>query len=596
MAGRRTKTDAVIPTTALVASAVRYPGKVARIYTPTRDWQIEAYRHYGICGEARYAANYFGNSLSKVALYAADANGRRVRDGSTAGQAMRNLFSGAEGQKQMLASIGVHLTVAGECYLVGRKPKAGEEPETGVVVEEDGVIWEVVSTMEMNRSGSRWTIKYGSGMNDVELADDAVIIRIWRPHPAKRIEADSPFRSLLPVLSEIEWATKHIFSQMRSRLTGAGILFMPQGMSFPPPPDNEDNPAPANEAEAFTLTLAESMLEPLNGDGSPAEVIPTVVTAPDDSIDKARLMHFWSEMDDKVMEVRKDGIHRFALGMDLPPEKLLGMSSNGGTGGGTSNGVSHWGAWQIDEDTIKLHIEPMAELVGNAITIGYLRPATEGRELVLPDTTPLRLRPDRSKEAMTLWDRMAISTEAMLREVGFDVSDQPGPEEIKQRVIMKIASGSATPEQVAAASRMLGVDLPVESGSGFQPDTNQTPPPPSLDQVPIRPRTPAETPAALLAASDALVYRALERAGNRLRQSVVKPPSCRAFETHTLIQANGTAPKAMEDAFSCAPEVLEGIADPSKVIPVLESYCYTLLAEQSPHRRDRLAAWLESQL
>lgn len=597
MAGRRRpKQDAVIPSTALVASAVRYPGNSGRIYTPSKEWQQESYRHYGICGEARYAANYFGHSLSKVSLFAAVPDGdalKRAATDSIAAEAMRNLFSGASGQAQMLTSLGIHLTVAGDCYLVGRTVKDNEKPETGIVV--GGDVWEVVSINEMHVTGSKWTIKYGSGMNDVELTEDDVVIRIWRPHPDKRIEADSPFRSLLPVLNEIEWLTKHIFAQCTSRLAGAGILFMPQGMSFPAPPEQEGEASTfANEADTFTVTLAEAMLAPLNDPSLPSAKVPVVVTAPDESIDKARLMHFWSDLDEKALEMRKDAIHRFALGMDLPPEKLLGMSSDGGTGGGTSNGVSHWGAWQIDEDTIKLHVEPMLELICNALTVGYLRPATDGDEVVRFDTAPLRLRPDRSKEAMELWDRMAISTEAMLREVGFDVADQPDTEEIKTRILMKIASGSATPEQVAAASKVFGVVIP--TGTETPQDTRPAPESPSLLEHPTRPRTPAEVPAALLAASDALVYRALERAGNRLRQQVGKPPECRAYETHTLIKANGTAPRVLDDAFSCAPQVLDGIEDPAKVIPVLESYCHTLLAEQSPHERSRLASWLERQM
>jgi hypothetical protein len=38
--------------------------------------------------------------------------------------------------------------------------------------------------------------------------------------------------------------------------------------------------------------------------------------------------------------------------------------------------------------------------------------------------------------------------------------------------------------------------------------------------------------------------------------------------------------------------VLAGIADPAEVIPVLNAYCHALIAEQSPHQRDRLAEWL----
>jgi hypothetical protein len=614
MAGRtRTKTPAqppAIPTNSLVASAVRYPGKSARIYKPSDGWQIEAYRHYGICGEARFAANYFGHALSKTSIFAAtpqetptgDDLVKAARD-STSAQAMKSLFNGNAGQTQMLTALGVHLTVAGDCYLVGRTIKPGEVSETGVSQTPGEEVWEVVSIQEMHVQGSTWKIKYGSGMNDIELGDNDTVIRVWRPHPQSRLEADSPFRSLLPVLEEIEWLTKHIFAQCSSRLAGAGILFMPQEMSFPPPPEVDGKAQVfANEADAFTMTLGQAMLGTLADPSLPSAHVPTVVTAPGEWIDKAHLMHFWTPLDEKALEMRQDAVYRFAGGMDLPREKVLGMSSNQGTGGGTSNGVSHWGAWQIDEDAITLHVEPMLELIVNALTIGYLRPKCEGsasaEDVVRYDTANLRLRPDRSKEAIELWDRMVLSTKAMLREVGFDESDMPDDDELKTRILMKIAAGSATPEQVAAAAAFFEAHIPSGETKPADEQPAENPPAPTLIDHPSRPRTPAEgrDAATLLAASEGLIYRALERAGNRLRNTVDKAPSCRSFETHTLIRANGSSAKVLEDAFSCAPEVLDGIADPAVVVPVLESYCHTLLAEQSPHERSRLSAWIESQM
>lgn len=609
MAGRRRpKQEAVIPTTALVASAVRYPGNAARIYTPSQQWQQEAYRHYSICGEARFAANYYGHALGKASLYAAltspDGLERAASD-SVAAQVLAQLFNGPDGQAQMLTSIGIHLTIAGECYLVGRSRTGDLTRDRGALPsssDDDADIWEVVSTLEMKVTGNKWTISYGDGMADVPLTDNDVVIRIWRPNPARRIEADSPFRSLLPILSEIEWLTRHIFAQASSRLAGAGVLFLPQDMTFPPPPEVDGKPQQtANDADSFMLTLAEAMLEPVQDPGSPSALVPIVVTAPSDSIDKARLMHFWSEMDAASQEMRNGAIYRFALGMDLPPEQIMGMSSNPGTGGGNSNGVSHWGAWQIEEATIKLHIEPMLEIIVNALTIGYLRPATEGNEVVAYDTSALHLRPDRSREAMELYDRGSLKEEVMLRENGFNPkADLPTDEERQAWLLRKVASGSATPDQVHAALKALGVDLgPVADPEPDLAPVEQMPrearPDPSLDGHPDRPRTPAVT-SALLVACDALTYRALERAGNRLRQNFGKPVNCPSYETHTLVKANGTAKSVLQDAFSCAAQVLDGIADPDEVVPVLDAYCHTLLTEQSPHERDRLAAWLEKGL
>jgi hypothetical protein len=583
MPRRKVEPEAVvIPTSSMVASATRYPGKAARIYQPSQNWQAECYRHYSICGEARFAANFFGHAVSRASLFAAEIIQGVVRATPTgpAHDALQQLFNGKDGQTQMLQSIGSHLTIAGECYLVGRAA--------------DGVdTWEIVSCLEMQVTGQSWQINYGSGLPAVPLTENDVVIRIWLPSPAHRVEADSPFRSLLPILSEIEWLTRHVFAQITSRLAGSGILIMPQGMNFPPPPEQvaadgtTSGAKPANDADAFMATLAEAMMAPIEDPSSPSAVVPIVITAPDDTIDKPRLLKFWSDLDANSMSLRNEAIRRFALGMDLPPEQVLGIAGRQTSGAGAS--VSHWGAWQIEEATIKLHIEPMLDTIVNALTIAYLRPSLgeDASAVVGYDSTSLQLRPDRSKEAFELYDRGLISADALRRENGFDSDDTPTAAQFRTWLTVKVASGSATPEQVAAALTALGVDL----GVAVDPTTpRESRPNPSLEQHPTKPRTPDES--ALVAAADALVFRALERAGNRLRQTVTKPPGVPAYETHIYVRANGTAERLLEDAWSCAPQVLEGIADPLVVVPVLSSYCASLLKEQSPHRRDRLVNWL----
>src|SRR5262245_51056539 len=335
MPRRRSGPDVVIPPTAMVASATRYPGRAARIYQPRQNWQAECYRHYAICGEARFAANFFGNAVSRAVLSVAhivDGEPTATTTGA-APVALADLFDGKDGQTQMLSAIGTHLTIAGECYLIGR------------TIEDTTDVWEVVAITEIRVTGNSWQIDYGNGEPPIDLTERDVVIRLWLPSPANRIEADSPFRALLPILSEIEWLTRHVFAQITSRLAGAGILMLPQGLTFPPAPGQDGQEVEAsNEANAFMLALADAMLNPIAEPDSPSAVVPIVVTAPDDAIDKAKLLQFWSELDSASMSLRDEAIRRFALGMDLPPEQVLGMASNTGTGGGTSTGVSHWGA------------------------------------------------------------------------------------------------------------------------------------------------------------------------------------------------------------------------------------------------------------
>ena len=398
----RRRPDPQVVSTALVASATRYPGKMERIYRPRQDWQAECYRQYGICGEARFAAKFFGNAVSRATLGVGQYVQGQMKEVSVgpAHDALNELFGGPSGQTQALQSIGMHLTIAGECYLVGFG---------------DTDTWEVVSVIEMTVTGDTWVIQYGDGRQPTTLEESDVVIRLWLPSPAKQIEADSPFRAMLPILSEIEWLTRHVFAQITSRLAGSGILMMPQSMTFPPPPAQDGQEVQTtNDAESFMLALADAMLKPIEDPGSPSAVIPIVVTAPDDAIDKARLLTFWSELDAQSLQLRNEAIRRFALGMDLPPEQVLGMSSSSGTGGGRSTGVSHWGAWQIEEATIKMHVEPMLDVIVQALSTTYLQVVLEDDTwLIIYDTSALRLRPDRSKEAFELYDRGLISDEAL---------------------------------------------------------------------------------------------------------------------------------------------------------------------------------------
>ena len=462
-----------------------------------------------------------------------------------------------------------------------------------------GDIWEIVSVEEMNVNGQSWSIRLGTNRPPIPLTKKDVVIRIWNPDPAERIQADSPFRSLLPVLKEIEWLTMHIFAQLTSRLAGAGLLFLSQDITFPPPLD-EDGKAieTANEADAVMTVLADAMMRPLADPSNPASKVPVVMQVPTEILKTgkaAELIQFWSNLDAESREMRSDSIRRFALGMNLPPEAILGMSSNPGTGGGNSNGVSHWGAWQIEEETIKMHLEPTLDLVTNSLTVGYLRPLMtddEATDEVAYSTESLRLRPDRSKESMELYNLGQLKASVMVTENGFTPADMPDAQEFNRWLLTKVASGSATPEQVQAALGLLGVQLPLSSGN-LGTTTREARPDPSLDGHPTRPRTPAES-SVLLAAADGLVYRALERAGNRIRREAgIKPPGTASFAMHTRVQVNGEADKYLSDAWSCAPQVLDGIADVETTVKSLDAYCRTLFFEKAEHTRDRLAQWLE---
>lgn len=626
MAGRRKAQAPVLPSTSLVASAVRYPAEVARVYVGAKEWQRECYRHYGICGEARYAANYYGRAMGKAVLYAVEdtsPDAKRLENGKAV-DAMESLFNGSEGQEAMLTSIGIHLEVAGEAYLIGREVPV-VDPDSGEVTGETDELWEILSVLEVHKAGNQWSItSKEEGEMDIVLDKDAVIIRIWRPDPKRRLEADSPFKSLLPVLREIEYLTLRIFAECQSRLTGAGLMFVSQDVTFPEPPKEIDGRKITvnNQAEGLLWTLAEAMVTATEDPGSPAALAPIMATVPSEVWQNggkvAEMFHFWTDLDENALGMRNGALLRFAQGMDMPPEKVLGISSNPGTAGGRSSGVSHWGAWQIDEDFIKLHIEPDLSLVCNALVIGFLRPFTGGMEALRYDTQKLRLRPDRSKEAQELYRLGLLKGDVVVRENGFNPeTDMMTDEDRHKWLLVMVATGTAptTPEQVGAALLELGVDLGTPAEVHNVPEDKSRPPDnlperdagphvrnpkplPSLEGHPTR-REPDMPSAAslLLAVCEPLVLTALNRAGNKLRQKGkggVQPTGIAAYEVHTVIAANGLTDLCLDDAFPHASMCLNGVAPAETVVPVLDAYVRTLLANQRPHTRELLAKALES--
>lgn len=593
---RTLNTAAPILGRALVASAARYKGNEAPTtwHADSKGWQKEAYRHYRICGEARFSAQFFGHALAKTVLYVTNNPNStdRLEDGPAV-ERMDELFNGAGGQSALLSMAGVHLTIAGEFFIIGRAGPGGED------------LWEVRSVLEVNCVGTgtnaTWSINSSGSQARINLTVEDTVIRVWIPDPQDSICADSPFRSLLPILEEIEWLTKYVFAQTSARVSGAGLLFVPEEFDVPPEQEDANNPGLLTDKSSVLLRMMARVLNAsIDDPGSVAAKIPSVITGPGEFIDKIKWQTFWSELDANAQSLRQEAIKRFALGMDLPPERVLGMGTSINSGGGHSTGANHWTAWQVDEDTIKMHIEPMLDVLVAAITVYYLRPTlddpADAMDTVGYDTSDLRLRPDRSQEATELYDRGLISPVVVLRENGFQPTDIMTPEERVEWLTIKMAVGSATPQMVAEAAKTLGVVVSIPT-DGTQ-DINDARPDPSLE-APER-DLPDDSEYQLLAAFDALCYRALERAGNKIRTVVQAaggaPPTCASYEVHTFVPSpEKTTKRLLDDAWSCAHNVLDPYdIDVEKVVALLNGYVTSLLVSGNPHNRVSLEHWLEA--
>lgn len=589
MAGRRQR-EQVAPSTALVAAAYAYQGvgatKIENVYRSPENWQKEAWDFYDNTPELRYAASWIGNAMSRVILRPGEVDGEGNTIATTDSgikAALDAIWGNSDGMSAMLHSVGLHLTVAGECYLVGRQINGGS------------FAWEIVGVREIQGggAGSAWTIKSSVDGTNLQLGPNDTVIRIWRQHPVERWRADSPVKALIPTLTEIKYLTLHIFAQTTSRLTGAGTWVLPDTVEFPAPLNEDGTPMPfANKADGATKALGQRMAQAIRQPGDPSALVPIMFVVDKDSVDKVKPpIHFWSPFDEAAVDSRKAALQRLGVGLELPPEVIFGMSSNASSSGGTGTGVSHWGSWQIEDSAIKLHIEPLVGVFVNALILKYLRPVTSNAKAsVLVDSTPLKLQPDRSREASEAYDRGELSAEGLRFYNGLEERFKPTAQDDKRQIVRKIATGSASPDMVADAARQLGVDITPPADGGGAP-APQTPPQPTLRNHPRGHALPGQM-ALLTAMSEPLVLRALERAGNRLRNAGVKPPDVDAAEVYQFAEVNGSAAKLLEGAWCHVPAVAEGVCDPEALTKALQAYVENLFVERTPHTREALQRYL----
>jgi hypothetical protein len=576
----------------------------------SQSWQNDAWDFYDSVGEFRFGISWIANAMSRVNLVAAmppSQSGdeptpidlddpRTTATQRRAIEIISTIADGAAGQGMMLGAFGLHLSVAGVGWLV-------VEPDMDDFSADEFKTWQVLATDEIRQTQSGTIELRVSDRDWRTVHPNSIVIKVWRKHPRWSYKADAPTRGVLSVLREIDLLTKHIHATAQSRLAGAGLLAIPSEAVFPSgqgpqqsqglDPDDEDITAPE---DTFVETLIEAMTVPLTDRGSAASVVPLVVKVPGEQVDKIKHISFATPFDDRVLDLLNGAIRRLALGLDIPPEILTGTSA-----------MNHWGAWQVAEEAITLHIEPLSETIVNALTIGYLRPALEAEGLnpdeavVWYDTSDLRTRPDRSASAVEAYDRVEISAEAMLREMGLGADSMPSEEEKKERILLQMARSlpALAPYvleelgYLSASDIVIDQDAPAPRGDTAEPDTS-----PERSE----PDQPSGTvvASALAAACDIIVRRALERAGSRLRSAAGKKmsggaaaiPCADPSALHCDIDATEHADLAtlLDGAWTIVPEIAERYkVDAVALEQTLDAYTRALMAAQQEHRYGRLA-------
>lgn len=603
----------VDPGTSLVASARVYsegPGAqpLRKVGKRSRSdaWQHDAWDFFDTVPEFRAACTWVGNQLSKAKLVIHE--GGKPSQNKDALDALASLFGGEEGQAEMLRLLGINFTVAGEAFIIGEPGREQDE-------------WSVIASVEVSEH-SNGTVK----VEGEAVAPGTLPIRLWKAHPRKREESDCPARALLPILSESVRLTQVVAAMADSRLKGNGILFVPSELELPAIPvsevdENGDETTsmtqngPEGIAEGLTRRLIRVMSTAMQNRDSAAASTPLVVAAPGEFLEKVNWVDFWTGFDEQVQGLRDEVVRRIGTGMDMPPEALTGTAD-----------VNHWGAWAIEEAAIKIHTEPLLAIIVASLTTGYLHPYLRGIGVenwesftFEADTTSLRLRPNRSKEAVELFDRGELSGRAMLVENGFNPeTDAPDDQERMFQFVRRMVDRSnAAPEQIAALLQMVGVkDVPASRqadarGALGQPSARthpvrEAPRPEDSEaegavQASARSMRVASQPLVvdgLVMAAEQMVYRALERAGNKIRSKVGTKVGTSAAEAYMSVPTFDYAEceELLVDGWTSVDRFDYPGVSSHQLREALHEYTLMLLRSQKPMSRASLAKHLMLEL
>lgn len=587
-------------------------------------WQWESWRHYDICGELRFVVNWIGNAVSRCRLYAADvSDDGTVGDETSDAQAKliaETMFGTPAAKAQAQRLMGINMMVAGDVFIVAEGYK-----NTGQDNTPNSDKWYVCSSSEVFRRGDdimvRRSITHGGGTYKLDPQKD-LLIRCWNPHPRRHDAADSTTRAILPVLRELEQCTKRVFAELDSRLAGAGLLLLPDSIDFPRQPD--DPPG----IEGLTTVLSRTMATSLQQRDNAAAIVPIMLQATVEALDKIRHLTFDSQISEHITAMREAAVKRMAMSLDIPPEVLTGMG-----------GTNHWSGWQIEESSIKIHIEPLLIQLADALNVGYYQPALKAAGVKNPekktlwfDIAALTVRPNRSDQAMQFSDKELISDKAARDNAAFTDDDAPSDEEklyklVKALVLAQPAyAGDPEVQKVlnlpkialpapAAPTPPEGGDMlnPGDPGydeAGTEPaDTGNRPLPglPSVAEAekgaaPGRPKgqklsqLAASADSALFYAADGAVRRALELAGGRL----VPGPQRAAYavpkhELHTRkVPTENRVPALLAGAWVHVREQAPGLGvDSDRLEELLGGYCTELLTRGMAHDPELLRETLQ---
>lgn len=488
MRGIRPKGDTSL---VLTASGERADAKnSAEIRTLFQPWQITALTIYSSVGEAWYAAQFYARSLSKLRLYVGRRDGageieeiapKEDKDGNVIPLSGADLEAvalleriqdpGGGGRGGLLGTYGRLMFLIGEALLTVTGGDTADER------------WEFLSPLELRPiPGGKGYVRQGApGLTMEQLtapidesvepsATDATVWRVWRRHPTWSKWADSPMNAVLLLFEELELLQLAVRARAKAR-ANRGLLYISNDITFGTPDGQGDEDAGRN---AFAQDFSETLISAVKDAGSPSSVVPYIVFGPSgvvgpggefvpakDLIFPIRLIDPDERNDEEIAKTAI--IKRIAIGLDLPPEILTGMSD-----------VNHWGAWQIDEASWTAHVQPMADQLVQDLSDTYLRDAAEAKkiegweDLVIGyDASDVINHPDRTNDVREAYRDGVAGSKIYLETIGLTEEDGMDEKERNEFLLIKLRGAA----QLADISGQTPDGVPVDAAT-----VSKTPP------------------------------------------------------------------------------------------------------------------------
>lgn len=406
-------------------------------------WQSDAWDFYDMIGELKFASNLIANVLSRINLYVGfvDDTARvpshirnsAQKDYSDIAESILALLEEQDGgTSDMLRVAALNMFVAGEFFLVKIPGDNFNDPASYKIKSVDEI--------EIEGMGQSMTVYIkGSASEDrrfwKKLPANGFISRMWRKHPRYSDDADSSVRGVLDDCDDLILYSKEGRSTSFSRIP-AGLLFLPDSIIQASRPnsdaDLESDGTDYNELDIIQ-DLTNALVDPITDETNVHNSAPFILTGPDGSGEQIRYISLERQYDQMYQTNVEKKIDRILTGLDIPKDIAKGLSN-----------VKYSNGAVIEESLYKLHIEPLALMIVDILTKGFLYPALIANDvpediarkiIVWYDPSAITARPSKAESANFAIENGLISASAWRTAHNFAESDAPTEKEMGQNML-----------------------------------------------------------------------------------------------------------------------------------------------------------------